>query len=674
MDELIKADQDLLDKAKSNYKKCEDYWRNNRKIFLDDCKFIAGDQWPEEIVRAREADGRPCLTVDKSKQYIRQVVNDARQNRPSIKIQPEDDNGDIEVAEVLGDIARHISYKSNADEAYDWAIECAVKGGFGFIRVITDYASDKTFNQDIFIKRVPNALSVLVSPHQEADGADITEAFVTTDVPVDEFKEQWPDAECSNWEDERFNDDWSSENTIKVCEWFYKVKEDVLHHLLIDGTVVSDDEYQTAVAEIGIDSIPQIQESRKLPIFVVKWCRLTGAEILEKKDWPGKDIPIVPCYGNEDNLGGEVIYTGLINSAKDAMRLYNFSRSAYAERVALTPKSPYIADALAIEGHPEWEDANVRNYSVLQFNSASEDGRPLPMPQRQPAADIPAGFSQDMQLSEHDIQAAMGMYAANLGQQGNEKSGKAILARQREGDTATFHFIDNLNRAVRRVGEIVVNLIPKIYDTRRVVRLMGEDGEVDEAIVDPNQPMPKQKIGEQTIYNFGTGIYDAVISAGPSYTTRRTEQAEAMMQLIQANPSIMQIAGDLVVKSQDWPNADQLADRLKLMLPPQIREAEQKEQGASKEMMQAQQFVNQAMQQVEQAKQQVQQVGMKMQQDQQKIESDRAQLEAERAKLEAAKSELDATNKILTSRYQELSAKLELQAMKTTQVMQSPVL
>jgi hypothetical protein len=306
------------------------------------------------------------------------------------------------------------------------------------------------------------------------------------------------------------------------------------------------------------------------------------------------------------------------------MRLYNFSRSAYAERVALTPKAPWVADVKAIEGYEgDWTDANVENQSVLRYNSTDEAGQPLPMPQRNNPSDIPAGFAQDMQLSEHDIQAALGMYSASLGERSNEKSGRAIMARQREGDTATFHFQDNLSRAIRYLGRILVDLIPKIYDSRRVVRILGEDGESKPAIVDPQISGATQKQGNTYIYNLNAGLYDVSVAAGPNYTTKRQEAADAMMQLAQGNPNLFPLIGDVMVRNMDWPGADAIADRLKLMLPPEIKQAEENDDESPEVValkQQAQQMLDQATQQIQAAEQGIQERDQAIAQLQQELQ------------------------------------------------------
>ena len=665
---MTKESDDKLAAKKARFKVLEEYWADNRKYFLEDKKFAAGEQWPPKIVEAREKDGRPCLTVDKSGQYIRQVVNDSRQNRPSIKVRPIDDEGDIEVAEALQGVVMHVQDRSNADEAYDCGIENIVIGGFGYISVNTEYAHENTFNQEIRIDREPNPLAILYAPHRKADGSDAQDCFRYVDMPKSVFEQEHPDAEVTDWEADGYKDEWSDDNTVRVCEHWWKVITKVPKLLLSDGTVVTKREYEEAAVALGLQALPQIVDERELPEVSVKWCRMTGAEILEERDWLGKHLPIVPVYGNETNIEGKTIYSGLIRSAKDAMRLYNYSRTAFAESLALANKVPFIGSAEAIEGfEAEWQNANNSTASILHVNAFNAQGEPIPPPQRQQSVVAPQGFAQDMQLSEHDIQTAMGMFNASLGERSNEKSGKAIIARQREGDTATFHFQDNLNRAIRRVGVIVVDLIPKVYDSKRVIRLLGESGEATEAEVDPDQPQAVVKQGSKSIYNLSIGTYDVNISAGASYTTRRVEQAEAMMQMAQANPQAWMTHGDLIAKSQDWPDSEGWAERSRLVMPPELRQAiEQSEQegAGSPEMMQAQQYVDQAMQQVQQQQQQMQQAAQQLQQMQQANEVDKAAIDAQTAQLQAEREKLESARKVYESRYQELSAKLELQAQK----------
>lgn len=627
----------LLKRALERYTLLEDFWAENRKLALDDIKFAAGDQWPEHIKKAREKKRRPALVLDKLAQYRRQVVNDGRQNRPSLKFRPVD-GGDIAVANAYQGITRAILNRSNADEAFDTALDHACGHGFGYFRVLTDYAHPGSFEQDIKVCRVRNSLAVLLAPHQAADGSDAEDGFVIDTMPKTVFEAKWPKADKTNWADDStlYGDGWLDEEHIRVAEYWYKEPTERTLYQLEDGAAVFKEDYEKSaleMAQVGME--PQaIVSERLVRGHKVKWCRMTGAEILEERDWAGQYIPIIPVYGTETDINGKVIYSGLTRPGRSGQMLYNFARTAFAERVALTPKAPWVAAAGQTEEFKEWLTANEDNHAVLTYNPVEINGQALPPPQRQPASDIPAGFAQEMQQAEHDIQAAIGMYAASLGQQSNEKSGRAIMARQREGDVATFHYHDNLNRAIRHLGRILLDLIPKIYDSKRVVRLLNEDGTTKDAKVDPRLPVPVAKADGMEIFNLGAGVYDVETATGPSFTTKRLEAAESMMEIAQGNPQVWSTHGDLIVKAMDWPGADDFAKRTKALMPPEMLkaiEAAENEDGPDPKMQQLVEAANREIQMREEA----------LQRAAQKVQELESQLKTKAEMAEAKEKEVE---------------------------------
>ena len=666
----------LLKRAKDRYKVLEDYWADNRKAAVEAIKFAAGDQWPQQIKEKREKANRPALVLDKLSQYRRQVVNDGRQNRPTIKFRPVDDGGDIKVAEAFQGLTRSILAKSNADEAFDTALDHACGHGFGYFRVLTDYAYPGSFEQEISVKRVRNSISVLLAPHQSADGSDAEDGFVEDQMPKSAFEAKWPNAEKVKFAEfgDDYGDGWLDENTVKVVEYFYKEPTEKTVYLLEDGTTVDKEAYERA-SLVGPQS-PMVK-SRLVRANKVKWCRMTGAEILEEGEWAGEYIPIIPVYGTETDINGKVTYSGLTKPGMHGQMLYNFARTAFAERVALTPKAPWVAAVGQTEDNPDWQTANEENHSVLTYNPVDVNGNLQPAPARQNAADIPAGFAQEMQQAEHDIQSALGMYAASLGQQSNEKSGRAIMARQREGDVATFHYHDNLNRAIRHLGRILLDLIPKIYDTKRVVRLLNEDGTTKDAMVAPGLGMPSAKVDGMEIFDLSAGHYDVETMTGPSFTTKRQESSEAMIELAKGNPQVWTTHGDLIVKAQDWPGADDFAKRTRATMPPPLQQAiaQSEQEGddpqAQQMQMQLQQMQQQAQQAIQEREQALQQMQAQMQQMEQEAKSkddDRA-LKARELEIKAYEAE--------TARMQALQPAMPPEAisqvvMQTLQQLQTP--
>jgi hypothetical protein len=603
---------DFIKTALERFKQASDFESENRDRAIDDMRFMAMEQWPEELRRAREDDpdgARPCLVVDKVSQYIRQVQNEMRQQRPAPKMRPVDSVADLDVAEVLQGVTRNIMDNSSADIAIDTAFEHATEIGFGYFRIITDYEDEMSFNQEIQVKRVRNPFTVYLDPnHQEPDGSDARWGFVVEEIPEEEFEQSYPNAQKVSFETAGNGDlymGWQNEDNIRIAEYFYIEDEEVEIVLLSNGMAIPAKDLEEFADQLP-PGLTVIKE-RKTQVPKVKWCKMNCIEVLEEKEWAGKYIPIIPVYGEEMEVDGEVIRTGMVYPAKDAQRAYNYAASAFIERVSLAPKAPYIAANGQIENNrQEWESANTSNIPVLGYDPVDVNGTPVPPPQRQIAADVPQGWLGVMQTSEHDIQSAIGMYNTAVGEQSNEHSGRAIRAKQVKSDVANMHYADNLGRSIRHLGRIIIDLIPKIYDTKRVIRILGPDEEPETVQFNPYQQNPVEEVKDpqtaavQKIYNPTIGKYDVAVTVGVSYATKRQEAAESMLAITQAYPQLMQLAGDMMVKNMDWPGSDELADRLKRTIPPQILG-----EGDDQLPPQVEQLMNQASQTIEQQQQQI---------------------------------------------------------------------
>ena len=596
----------------------------SREDEIDDLKFYAGSpdnhwQWPADVLATRGAvqgqtiNARPCLTINKLPQHVRQVTNDQRQNRPTGKVIPADDKADIDVAEVFNGMVRHIEYISDADVAYDTACENQVSYGEGYIRLLTEYCDDNTFDQDIKIGRVRNSFSVYMDPTiQDPCGQDAKWCFVTEDIPKAEYERKYPDSapittlQTLGVGDQNLSQ-WLNEDTIRIADYYY-VDYDSGTLNLYPGNATAFDGTPEDKQLRAIYGKPK--KSRQSDRAKIKYCKINGYEILEERDWAGQYIPIIRIVGNEFEVDGRLYVSGLVRNAKDAQRMYNYWVSQEAEMLALAPKAPFIGYGGQFEGYEnQWKTANTTNWPYLEVNPDVTDGAgaTLPLPQRAQPPMASSGLLQAKAGASEDIKASTGQYNASLGMTSNERSGKAILARQREGDVGTYHYGDNLARGVRYLTRQLIDLIPKIYDTQRIARIIGEDGETSMVKIDPMQQEPVKKIVDQNgividkIYNPGVGKYDVVATTGPGYATKRQEALEAMGQLLQGNPDLWAVAGDLFVKNMDWPGAQEMAKRFaktidpKLMedgdKPPELQAAEQQIQAMGQEMEQMHQMI-----------------------------------------------------------------------------------
>ena len=621
---MKKQNSDLLSTARSRLKMAIAAFSESREDELDDLRFFAASpdnqyQWPADVLQTRGAvqgqtiNARPCLTINKLPQHVREITNDQRQNRPSGKVIPVDDKADVEVADIYNGMIRHIEYISDADVAYDTACENQVAYGEGYIRLLTEYCDDDSFNQDIKIGRVRNSFSVYMDPTiQDPCGADAQWCFICEDITKDEYERQFPNAQPhSSLQQQGVGDQslsaWINEDTVRIAEYFYiEHKKATLNLYYGNVSVMAGSAEDAQMAATGMKPL----KSRMVDVKQVKWCKINGYEVLEERDWAGKWIPVVRVIGNEFEIDGRMYLSGIVRNAKDAQRMYNYWVSQEAEMLALAPKAPFIGYGGQFEGYEQnWKTANTTNWPYLEVNPDVTDGQGniLPLPQRAQPPMASSGLLQAKMGASDDIKATTGQYDSSLGQTSNERSGKAILARERQTDRGTYHYADNYSRAIRYISRQIVDLIPKIYDTQRIARIVGEDGEVSTVKLNPEQPMPVNKITDQNgiviekIYNPGVGKYDVMVTTGPSYMTKRQEALEAMAQILQGNPELWKVAGDLFVKNMDWPGAQEMAKRLAKTIDPKIMEdgdkdpalqaAEQQMQAMAQEMEQMHQML-----------------------------------------------------------------------------------
>ena len=603
---------DLLAKGRKAFERCQEAEQENRACALDDIKFSRlEDQWPDLIVRQRAAEQRPCLTINKLPAFIRQVVNDARQNKPAIKVHPVDSGADPKTAEVINGLIRNIEYTSNADVAYDTAIEASVAGGFGYWRVGMDYAYDDTFDMDLSIDRVANQFAVYGDPDSmSADSSDWNVAFIVEPMRKADFKAKYGDKNNvdgagvdTDFESDAWSEagTWIDDETVMIAEWWRReeVEREIVKcsngYVYDKADLDADPDLQAALAAGAI----QIVGTRTTKSHKVTQVIMSGADVLAVNDWPGRYIPIIPVYGDEIIVEGKRYLRSLIHSAKDAQRMFNYWRTTSTELVALAPRVPWIGRAGTFASDADrWATANTTSHSYLEYDTEP--------PQRQPLDVGPAaGALQEALNASDDMKAIIGIYDASLGARSNETSGKAIMARQREGDVATFHFIDNLSRAIRHTGRILIDLIPKVYSEERVIRVLGEDGTPKSVKVNSGQPAPvigkdgQPEVDDEgqaimALHDLTAGKYDLTVTSGPSFTTRREEAAMQMTEFVRAFPAAAPVIGDILAMNLDWPGADEIAERLKSInpalqnkgLPPEVQQMIQQGQQAIQELTQ----------------------------------------------------------------------------------------
>lgn len=616
------AVEGFLTVARERFRQSEESETTLRRLQIRDLEFYRGDQWPSHLVSQRQQDSRPTLTINRLPAFVRIITNAARNAKPGIEVNPVDDGADPETAKVLQGIIKQIERQSFADQHYNYACEQQAIIGRGWLRVLTDWENDQSFDQICKISRVANPFSVYPDPASiDPLYADQRYAFITQDIPKKEFEKLYGKEELAlsntfyGSGDRTTSQSWMPEGKVRVAEYFYLEEDEYDLLLLTDG-----EETLAIRADLFDKGTPnadrfKILDRRKVRAKSVRWAKITGCSVLQGnkektagQEWPGTMIPLVPVIGDETTLDGKRDYRGLVRDAIDPQRMYDFWSTALTETIALAPKAPWLISAEQIADHEGmWRTANTSNHPYLLYKTETADGHLVPAPQRQTAEPAISAITAAIFQADTDLKAVTGINDATLGTRGPAESGKAIGLRQQQGEAGNLHYLDNQMRSIRRVGTILIDMIPNVYSRQRVVRILGDDETTQQVMIDPQaQPDANQQElppGIAGIYRFDVGRYDVSVSSGPSFETRRREAVASLVEFIKAYPNAFPVIGDLVASHSDWPGAKAAAKRLKMYgikqgsippdeesmqsLPPDVQAKISQMQQQLKEMQQA---------------------------------------------------------------------------------------
>jgi hypothetical protein len=632
---------DKLDMAtvRERYAACVEHEQDLREQAAEDIRFVnlPGSQWDE--AQKKKRGKRPCYEFNLLRQHCRQITGDQRQARPSIKVRAVEDD-DAEGAQLRQGLILNIEGQSNAERAYDTGFSFAAEGGFGCWRIVTEYSDDDAWEQDIRIKEVRDPFAVWFDPSAvQYDRRDARFAFYEENLPRAVFEARYPKAAVTEFDGANPHGDWFGKDTVRVAEYWVKkpVKRTIL--LLSDGRSVDADEVAASLDELAAQGIT-VKREREVQTDKVCMYVVSGAEVLSgPHEWPGKFIPLVPVYGDLVYIDGRDVYSGVVRHAKDAARLVNYTTTTAMETVAKLPKVPYLVTPKMLEGagvKQMWERAATEDPLFLPYtpDANAPGGRPV----REAGPDFPAALVNLSGVFQDLTKGVTGIHDVSRGANPGQQSGKAILALQNKGDVANFNYQDNLARSIRYTGEILLDLIPKVYDTERVVRVLGRDG--GEKFEKINAMVQDQQTGQWVKVNdLSAGKYDVTVTTGPSFSTQRAEMVELMNGLFQSQPQAFPLFGDLFFKALDAPQAQEMAERAKFLLPPPLQQQQGKGEPLPPE-------VAMAMQQAQQAMQEAEQRVMALQQAEQKVAQEKAATDAEKAAINAQRAQIAADIKV----------------------------
>jgi Phage P22-like portal protein len=565
---LSKGEQEnIVKEARDSLNRSWEADKDNRQEAATDLKFLAGDQWPEAVKRERKTENRPMLTFNMLPQFLRQVTNPIREADPSIKTAPVDGRSDPEIARIFDGLLKQIQYQSSAKAIYAQACEHQTACGIGWFQIITRYVDDSVFDQEIVIEEIQSPMSVYDDPAAvKLDRSDSMWRHITQMIPTATFKTKYPKAALDSVskpsdgaESSLF---WADNDHIRVSHYWRKVPVTRKLGLLSDGETTID------TTELSDDAkrMAGVVRERDCETYRVEMYVVSGAEVLEGPyEWPGKYLPQIPVVGSEIPVERGVYRHGLIRFARDPQQYFNYNRTGAAEAIALAPKAPYVATADQIKGREgDWYTANLKNRPVLVYNPDPKAPGP---PKREHPPEHPAAYTIEAQSAAEDVKRTIGIYDASLGNRSNETSGVAINQRQIQGDTATYHYGDNLQRSLEYCGRVLIDLIPKVYDNERMIRIVGDDDE--EEFIPINQVVMGRDGMPVMVNDLSAGRFDIRVRIGRSADTKRLETADALFNFVRAFPESGPFIADLVAKNSDWPGADEIAKRLRNMVPPQ---------------------------------------------------------------------------------------------------------
>jgi len=587
---------------------------DNRSRGIEALSFLAGGQgqWPQDLYRDRNSDGRLSITINHTAMLVNRVANNLKQQRPRIKCHPVGDGADVEKAQLVNGLTREIENRSHASVAYDLAAESALHIGWGYYRIVGEYVSPESFDQQLTIKPIRNVFTVYKDPGSVLpDGSDSMRYIISEKMKRIEYKQRYPQADNADFQDIGLGEgdlEWESKDEIRLAEYYRIIEKPERLFKMVNNTTKFESDFAPGVLKtalkdpqkhgfvLGADGEALERKSSKRQ---VEWYRINGREVIEHRDLPGEYIPIILCTGNVLDLNGKVRRKGMIEDMVEPARLVNYWESSKAERLALTSKAPWKAYAGVTAGHPEWDDANQKAYSVLIGNAIEGPGGALlPLPERQEPAQVEAGMTEASQESERQLLAIAGMpHEPGQDAKGEVVSGVALQQRRALADDTHYQYYDNETLSIAFGGRILFDLIPYYYDTEREQRIIGEDG--TPSVIWINQ-LAQDEQGNPTKKNDLTiGRYDVVMDTGPGYDTKRQEGADTLMQLLNTplGEIVAQKGADLVLRGLDTAYSEELADRLVIALPQELEKAVEGMSDRAKNIIKA---LNQQLTQVQQ--------------------------------------------------------------------------
>jgi hypothetical protein len=597
--------------------------------------------------------GKPRYTFDMVNPIVDQVVAEIEQAAFDIKVSPMSGEASKETAIIIDGLVRNIEAMSRAKDIYINAGRGMATAGYDGWMVSHKYSDPQSFDQDLVIETVANFIDrVWFDPAAYLqDKSDAQYAFLLHAMSVQEYVKRYPEGSQASVSIDREGDAYYDKGqVIVVGQLFYLEQEACELVLMSNGSVYTiDDDFKKVVDELTMLGIEQVRTRKAYKNKVY-------SRFFDQTDWlEGKEetifdrIPIVPVFANFKITENKTIYWGVVEKLLDPQRVLNYSLSREIEEGALAPRAKYWMTLTQAAGHEDALATLNTNSDPVQFYNPDPESPGAPM--QQGGAQVNPGLRTISESMRQLIGQTAGMFAASMGDNPGLQSGVAIESLQSKGDNGTIKYFRALEAGITATGEILIKAIPKVYDAQRTVRLLYEDGSTEMQVL--NEPVIDQQSGEiVTLNDLSKGQYSVSCRAGPSFRNRQQETIETIIEIAKVDPSIVGMAGDILLNAIPTSAATQIGERKRLQMMAQglIPQSQMTDEEVQQQQMSAQsqgqaQDPAMVLAQAEMAKAQAEQM--------------RAQVEVQRLQLETAKIQLEAQKMQLGLQADQASLQLE---------------
>ena len=561
-EDITEVNQALKDSQEAEY----DIRENVREAhhFIDK----RDGQWEPEIINM--LSNRPRYTLDKTGPIVDQISGEIDNADFTIRVRPSGGEATKDNAKIFDGLIRNIRNVSNAEMVFKTASRSAVTGGIDGFEIVQDYVdADSIDDQDLFIRKIHNYVDRVWFDQmaEEQDNNDARFCFVLSKITVPEYEKKFGEAPTGGIGDQRTNQVYSYKPTdmVMIGKFLYKKPRNIKLVKMSNGKTYREDseEFQQVKDEFAAAGITE-EKSRNRKSWRVYSRLFTNDKWLSEPEETVFDyLPVVALYGNYKVSENKKIYRGVVEKLIDPQRIYNYSVSRQIEEGALAPRDKFWMTRTQVAGNED--TLSTMNTNADPVQTYTHDPEAPGAPVRTNSSQVNQGLAQVAATASEDLNAAAGLFSANMGDNPGLQSGVALDIQTSKGDNGMTKWINMVEVAICYAGKVLINAIPRSYDSTRQVRILSEDGSFEMQTI--NEQVKDMQTGEiVTLNNLSAGDYDSVCEAGLAFKSKQKEAAAAFVEMAQVDPSLIELSGDILMKNMQQDGFEDAGERKRIQL------------------------------------------------------------------------------------------------------------